>query len=93
MYNEVVLVGRIIDIEEKGNDTINVIVEVSKSADDRDYIPATLKGNLASNTLAYCKKGNCIGIKGKLATNEDKQLIMVAEKVTFLSSQEEKEQK
>ena len=90
MYNQAILVGRIINIEEKGNDTINVIVEVSKSDNDKDYIPATLKGGLASNTLTYCKKGNRIGIKGKLATNEDKQLIVVAEKVTFLSSQEEK---
>jgi len=49
--------------------------------------------NVAKSTIEYCKKGDIIGVKGRLQTrvyekDEQKKYLteVVAEKVTFLSS-------
>ena len=65
---------------------------------DTDFIPVTLWSSIAENTTNYCKKGDLIGVRGKLESSittddghtidENKRLNLrvVAEKVTFLSS-------
>lgn len=59
-----------------------------------DFIDCVLWNSVAENTSEYCKKGDVIGIKGRIQTryieNEEgmkiKIMEIVAEKVTFLSS-------
>ena len=54
---------------------------------------------LANSTAEYCKKGDIIGVKGRLQTQlynkEDGSTVkitkVVAEKITFLSSKKEDE--
>lgn len=62
---------------------------------ETDFIPVALWGGIAENTAEYCRKGDLIGIKGRLEMygeyNEDngydqRKLMIVADKVTFLSS-------
>ena len=60
---------------------------------DTDFIDCTLWDMVAKNTTDYCHKGDIIGIKGRLQTNKyekDNNTIykieVIAEKVTFLSS-------
>ena len=61
---------------------------------DTDFLDCVLWTGIAENTSEYCKSGDLIGIKGRLQTwileNEDgskfKKVEVVAEKVTFLSS-------
>lgn len=96
MLNQTVIVGRITkDIEikelENGKKVINLTIAVPRSYKnaegiyDTDFIPCTLWNYIATNVLEYCKKGDLVGIKGRLENKEDK-LVLVAEKVTFLSS-------
>lgn len=101
MLNQVVLVGRltsdpeIIEVENEKK-VAYIILAVPRSFKnengeyDTDFIPCTLWEGIARNTSEYCKKGDLIGIKGRMQKNEDK-LEIVAEKVTFLSSKKVEE--
>lgn len=95
MLNQTVLVGRIVkDIEQEGETKAVVTVAVPRSyknADgeyDTDFIPCVLWNGIATNTLECCKKGDLIGVKGRIQSNEN-EITVVAEKITFLSSKKE----
>lgn len=100
MLNQVVLVGRLasdIELKENGGKktaTITVACPRSyKNADgeyDTDFISCILWDAVAGNTAEYCKKGDILGVKGRLQSNDGK-LNVVAEKITFLSSRKEGE--
>lgn len=61
---------------------------------DTDFIDCNLWTGIAENTAEYCKTGDVIGVKGRVQSriieNEDgtkhKKMEIIAEKVTFLSS-------
>ena len=96
MLNQTVIVGRITkDIEikelENGKKVVNLTIAVPRSYKneegiyDTDFIPCTLWNTIATSVSEYCKKGDLVGIKGRLENKED-GLVLIAEKVTFLSS-------
>ena len=110
MLNQVVLVGRIVfDLELKKNDSgkkyLSLMLAIPRSFKniegtyDTDFIRCIVWDNVASNTSEYCKKGDIVGLKGRLQSrlverNEKKENIMevIGEKVTFLTSSKEKEE-
>ncbi len=111
MLNQVVLVGRIVyDLELKKNDngkkfsTLTLAIPRSfKNMEgnyDTDFIRCLIFDNVAENTKEYCKKGDIVGLKGRLQSRivekgEKKENIMevIGEKVTFLTSSKTKEEK
>ena len=104
MLNQTVIVGRIVkDLElhetENGNKVTQMTLAVPRSFKnmngeyDTDYIPCVLWKGVAENTAEYCKKGDLVGIKGRIQTSQYEQddevkyvTEVVAEKVTFLST-------
>ncbi len=104
MVNSVMLVGRLAqDIEVKkldsGKEVINVALAVNRSFKnpdgiyETDFFDCVLWEGLAKNASEYCKKGDTVGIRGRLQTdNYEKDGIkykivqVVVEKLTFLSS-------
>ena len=61
---------------------------------ETDFIDVILWDGIAENVKEYCKKGDLVGIKGRIQSvkENDKDVIqIVAEKVTFLSSKNPKE--
>ena len=104
MLNQVVVVGRLTkDPEvvtlEKGRKRSSITVAVARSYKnsdgiyESDFIRCILWNAIAENTCEYCKKGDVIGVKGRLQTSsyekdgETKYVVdIIAEKVTFLSS-------
>ena len=110
MLNQVVLVGRIVyDLELKKNDSgkkyLSLMLAIPRSFKniegtyDTDFIRCIVWDNVASNTSEYCKKGDIVGLKGRLQSrivekNEKRENIMevIGEKVTFLTSSKEKEE-
>ncbi len=67
---------------------------------DTDFIDCILWDNVATNTSEYCHKGDILGIKGRIQSrvvekDNTKQNILevIAEKVTFLTSNSDKETK
>lgn len=111
MLNQVVMVGRLtsdpkVEISESGKKFTNVSLAVPRSYKNEDgeyetdFIDCVLFDNLSYNTTEYCKKGDLVGIKGRLQTNTfevdgetKKKTSVVAEKVTFLSTARERDER
>ena len=111
MLNQVVMVGRlvekpIVEENENGRKVSEITLAVPRSFKnaegiyETDFIKCTLCNVIAENTAEYCKKGDLVGVKGRLETsvyekeNGEKYRItsVVAEKVTFLSNNKNKEE-
>lgn len=104
MLNQSILVGRIVrDPEiretESGNKVTNITLAVQRPYKningeyDTDFISCVLWKGVAETTVEYCKKGDLIGIRGRLQTRSVETeevkhnfLEVIAERVTFLSS-------
>ncbi len=105
MLNQAVLVGRIVQNPElreteNGNKIANITLAVPRSFKnsngeyETDFISCVLWKGVAENTVEYCRKGDLVGLKGRIQTrvaeledNQKRQYVeVVAEKVTFLSS-------
>ena len=109
MLNQSVIVGRVVrnpelKETENGNKITNLTLAVPRSYKningeyDTDFISCVLWKGVAENTVEYVKKGDLVGVKGRLQTRtieteEYNQHIieLVAEKVTFLSSKRTEE--
>ena len=106
MHNLVYLIGRLTEnpekksYEDKDMLTINLAVQRSFKNEDGiyevDYIRCVLWNAIATNTSEYCKKGDLVGVKGRLQTrkyeenNETKYITeVVVDKVSFLASKKE----
>ena len=105
MLNQTVIVGRLVkDPElyetENGNKVTNITLAVPRSFKnmdgeyDTDFISCVLWKGIAENAVEYCKKGDLLGVKGRIQSkkiNLDEEtrrevLEVVAEKVTYLSN-------
>lgn len=105
MLNQVVIAGRltgdpVVEEVDGGKKVSSITVAVPRSYKnvdgtyDTDFIRCTLWGGIAENTCEYCKKGDIVGVKGRIQTSSyetedgDKKYVMevVAEKISFLSS-------
>ena len=105
MLNHTVLIGRIVrdpelKLTDNGKKVTNLTLAVPRSFKnqsgeyDTDFINCVLWKGIAESTVEYCKKGDLVGVKGRLQTREyeteeqEKRQVteVVAEKVTFLSS-------
>ena len=111
MLNQIVLVGRLtreITVHKSDNGvkvaTIPLAIPRSfKNVDgnyDTDFINCVSFDNIADNVKEYCKKGDIVGIKGRLQSRviekdkKEKEYVMdvVCEKVTFLSSKHKEDE-
>ena len=111
MLNQTVIVGRLVKDPElketdNGSKVTNITLAVPRSFKnssgeyETDFISCVLWRGIAENTVEYCKKGDLIGIKGRVQSrsfeveDEKRRYVMeiVAEKVTFLSSKKEEKE-
>ena len=102
MLNQVIIVGRlvekpIVEENENGKKVCDIILAVPRSFKndegiyDTDFIKCTLWNGIAENTVEYCNKGDVIGVKGRLQCLGGNELQVIAEKITFLSNNKNKE--
>ena len=110
MINSFVCTGRLVaDPEVKETDNgkkySNITLAVPrtyKNAEgeyETDFLDYTLWNDIASNTCEYCKKGDLIGLKGRLASkmieneegNSIKKTEIVVEKISFLATGKQKD--
>lgn len=101
MLNQTILVGRIakeVEVKEVDNRKVAyVTLAVQRSYKNEegvyetDFVPCTLWNGIAENVAEYCRKGDLVGVKGRIQ-NENNGLVLVADKVTFLSSKKEDEE-
>ena len=111
MLNQVVLVGRLVrdfkvNESSDGKQVATLTLAVPRSFKnhdglyDTDFIDCILWDMVALNTSNYCRKGDIIGIKGRIQsriveeeTGNKTVIQVIAEKVTFLSSKREEQEK
>ncbi len=105
MVNQVIIVGRLTadpqaETSENGKKYSHITLAVPRSYKnsdglyDTDFIRCTLWRGIAQSTSEYCKKGDLIGIKGRIQVSSyvdeagDTRYVtdIIAEKVTFLSN-------
>lgn len=104
MLNQVILVGRLVrdpEVNEtkNGNSVSKVTIAVPRSYKnvdgeyETDFIDCTLWKLMATNTKEYCKKGDIVGVKGRIETRKYEKdgemkytTEVIAERITFLSS-------
>ena len=105
MLNQIVIVGRLVrDPElrqtEGGKKVTNITLAVPRSYKnsegqyETDFIDCVLWTGIAENTSEYCKRGDILGVKGRVQTRlieaedgtQKKKTEIVAERVTFLTS-------
>lgn len=110
MVNQLIVIGRLVKDPElrktdSGKNVANITLAVPRSFKnvngeyETDYIDCILWSGVAESTTEYCRKGDLLGIKGRIQTRkyetEDEKVRqateVVAEKVTFLSSARHKE--
>ena len=90
MLNQFIIVGKI-DTVNKEDDKSLLIINVPRSYknENGEYESDTLKiqvySNISDALNDYCKHGDVVGVKGRI--QEDN--ILIAEKVSFLSSKSE----
>ena len=104
MLNQIVIAGRLVGdpeivVTENNKKRTMIVVAVPRCYKniegnyDTDFIKCTLWNGIAETTCGYCKKGDVVGVKGRIQTssyesNGEKKYSMdiIAEKVSFLSS-------
>ncbi len=104
MLNQIVLVGRLVRdfdiyLTDKNKKVATITLAVPRSFKnlegiyETDFIDCTLWDTIATNTKEYCRKGDIVGIRGRIQSRtiaiDDKkqtQLEIIGEKVNFLSS-------
>lgn len=110
MLNQTVLVGRIVrnpelKETENGKKVTNLTLAIPRSYKnengeyDTDFIDVTLWNGVAENANEYLKKGDLVGVKGRITSfskeledgSHKNEVSVVAEKLTFLSSKKETE--
>ena len=109
MLNQIILVGRLVrnpeaKEKEKGKKLLNITLAVPRSFKnsegvyETDFIDVKLWDIVANHTQEYCKKGDIVGIRGRIQTSnyekdgETKYVTeIIGEKVTFLSSKKQEE--
>ena len=110
MLNQVVLVGRLVKdpelLEKEGNKKMSrITIAIPRSFKnmngeyESDFINCVLWDSVAKSTVEYCKKGDIVGIKGRIQSrmvesDDDKKYFfdVIAERVTFLSNKKADEQ-
>ena len=112
MLNQVVLVGRLTKDPElintdSGKQKVIITLAVNrpfKNVDgiyETDFIKCILWNGIATNTTEYCRKGDVIGLKGRLQTssydNEEGKKIyntdVIAERISFINSNKKDDSK
>lgn len=96
MYNFVSLMGRIVKIESvEHHDNINKIkmcLAISRDYknDDGvyecDFIDITISGEYAKRCSYYLKEKDFIAVKGRIESSENKDLKVIAESISFMTS-------
>lgn len=97
MLNQVVIVGRIREFIKINNDCrIKVAVQRPFKNEEGEYevdlVPVYATDSLSKNIMEYCTEESVIGVKGRIKMI-DGNIEIFAEKVTFLSSKKEDEEK
>ena len=87
MINNVMLVGRVVEISEDGtivNISVKRLYKNKNGEYDNDIIPCKILNGMVDNILNYCVIGDLIGVKGRIEV-ADKDIFIISDKITFIT--------
>ena len=93
MLNQLVLVGRLVEQPTTEEDKAIFTLAVQRPYKNEngeyetDFIKVMSCSKVANNICDYCKKGDVLGVKGRL--QQENELMVIAEKVTVLTSRKD----
>ena len=100
MMNQTVLVGRVVDIvslERDGESTcvklqvaVTRIYKNTEGEYETDFIPVFLYDSISQKTMEYVKKGDIVGVKGRLECT-DGDVHVICDKISYLTSKKDGE--
>ena len=100
MLNQTVLVGRVVDIislERDGESTcvklqvaVTRIYKNTEGEYETDFIPVFLYDSISQKTMEYVKKGDIVGVKGRLECT-DGDVHVICDKISYLTSKKDGE--
>ena len=95
MINQIVLVGSLLQKPKDINGrTSSFIMQVQRHYTGPsgealyDIIPVQLWRGAADYTLEVCTEGDLIGVKGRIEKDADREMKVVAERITIISKKE-----
>jgi len=93
MLNQIILVGRvknITDISDKEKNISKMDLELDIPGRDKndptETINVKVNNAIAQHAMEYLQLKDVVGIKGKIKRNENNEMEIITEKLTFLSS-------
>ena len=97
MLNQLVLVGRTVDDIKKEKmenerEYVKIVLAVPRNFKndsgvyETDFISCFVFGNLINSVINYCKKGDLVGVKGRIENINGSTPQVIAERITFLDS-------
>ena len=96
MLNQVVLVGRINNIDKKQNTITLSVMSSTKNSDGEyptNYFDITLSENIFNNVTDYCTINDMVGVKGHIERLDIKEKVnIIADRISFLSSKAKSEE-
>lgn len=87
MFNNFVLVGKLLEVNEKEKSLILAVQRPYKNENniyENDFIKIHVKVCF-DNFNDYLKISDLLGVKGRIETDKNNNLILESEKITFLS--------
>lgn len=95
MLNRVILVGRVVELINNDNEELIIKLKVPRyykndnGEYENDIITCVTYRGISEQVSSYVKNNDMISIRGRLKSLEDNILVVMAEKITFLTSKGE----
>lgn len=91
MSNSVIIIGRLAKNIDDNNEILLSVSRLFKNEEgiyETDLIPITIWQGISSQMKECCTEGSLVGVRGRIETKDNK-IIIIGEKVTFLSNKED----
>lgn len=95
MLNRVILVGRVVELINNDNEELIIKLKVPRyykndnGEYENDIITCVTYRGISKQVSSYVKNNDMISIRGCLKSLEDNILVVMVEKITFLTSKGE----
>lgn len=85
-FNQLIILGRFKEIVSSRKKEAIFLIDFTDATNKHHCIPIHIAGCIIDKIKEYCKTNDVIAIKGSISTDKDNNIIILGDKITFLSS-------